>query len=55
MRAAAAHEQAALLAGDGNGEAHQDAAEHHREEARRHEAARVSELEREEEDFRRES
>jgi hypothetical protein len=32
-----------MLAGDGSGEVHQDAAEHHRDEATRHDRAAVDE------------
>jgi hypothetical protein len=43
-RAAAIHEQAAMLAGDGEAEVHQDSAEHHRAEAVLHEAAALLDL-----------
>lgn len=42
--AAAAHEQAALLAGDGSGDLHQDAAAAHRAAAAAHDAAALAEM-----------
>ncbi|KUI39460.1 hypothetical protein AU194_18310 [Mycobacterium sp. GA-2829] len=53
--AAAAHEQAALIARDGNADEHQDAAARHRAEAERHEAAAAEDFNGERDDAERAS